>query len=186
MENGEDFWVRFNNGSGWNTVAAYASGSSFNNGSFYVATVTIPGSSLSNNCQFRFQCDASGNNDQIYIDLVTIRGICSGLPDPGGPTQTIREVRTPHYDLGLGAVSDFEIADVRLYPNPAQSELNLDIPESMNVQVIRIFSANGAEVKQARTTDNFKTIDISALYPGVYFLSIQTDEEVINKKFIKQ
>ncbi len=29
MENGEDFWVRYNDGSGWQTVATYASGSSF-------------------------------------------------------------------------------------------------------------------------------------------------------------
>ena len=186
MENGEDFWVRFNNGSGWNTVATYARGSSFNNGSFYVATVTIPGSSLSNNCQFRFQCDASANSDQIYIDLVTISGNCSSLPQTGGPTQTIREVETPPHYLGIEAVNDFDIADVKLYPNPAQSELNLDIPEAMNVQAVRIFSANGAEVKQAHTLNNFNTIDISALAPGVYFLSIQTEDEVINKKFIKQ
>ena len=83
MENGEDFWVRFNNGSGWTTVASYASGTSFNNNSFYVATVTIPASSLSSNSQFRVQCDASSNADRIYIDLVTIRGNCSALPETG-------------------------------------------------------------------------------------------------------
>ena len=32
---------------------------------------------LTSNAQFRFQCDASGNNDLIFIDLVTILGNCS-------------------------------------------------------------------------------------------------------------
>ena len=34
METGEDFWVRFYNGSSWSTVAAYSQGTSFNNNSF--------------------------------------------------------------------------------------------------------------------------------------------------------
>ena len=190
MENGEDFFVRYssNGGSSWTTVATYASGSSFNNNGFYVATVTLNAGTynLSSDARFRFQCDASNNSDLIYIDLVTVTGNCSGLPEIGGPIQTIRELKTPPADLSLGHTDAFNIADVKLYPNPAQSELNLDIPESMNVRGIRIFSVNGAEVKQAHTLNNFATIDISALNPGVYFLSIQTEDEVINKKFIKQ
>ncbi|HAT66153.1 MAG TPA: hypothetical protein DCS66_16420, partial [Flavobacteriaceae bacterium] len=45
METGEDFWVQFYDGSTWRTVASYASGTSFNNNSFYVATVNIPSTS---------------------------------------------------------------------------------------------------------------------------------------------
>lgn len=187
MENGEDFWVRLNNGSGWTTIASYASGSSFNNGGFYVATVTVPASSLSSNCQFRFQCDASGNQDQIYLDLITIRGLCSGLIESGEPTQTIAEVKTPNRFLGLdemnGELSSF---DVRVYPNPAKSELNLDIPENMNIRAVKIYSIDGALSKDAQSLDNFETIDISLLNSGIYILSIETDNEVINKKFIKQ
>ncbi len=191
MENGEDFWVRYssNGGSTWSTVAAYARGSSFNNNTFYVATVTLNAGTydLSSNARFRFQCDASADNDQVYIDLVTISGNCSGLPEIGGPVQTIRELKTPPLPfLSLDAASTRNTNDVKLYPNPAKDELNLDIPESMNVRGIRILSVNGAEVKQARTLNDFETIDISTLLPGIYFLSIQTDEEVINKKFIKQ
>ena len=41
MENGEDFWLRYYNGSSWSTVATWARGTSFQNGNFYVATVTL-------------------------------------------------------------------------------------------------------------------------------------------------
>lgn len=188
MENGEDFWVRYNDGSGWTTVASYARGSSFNNNTFYVATVTLNAGSvnLTSNAQFRFQCDASANNDLVYIDLVTITGNCSGLPEIGGPTQTIRELKTPPAFLSLGTAAKFNIEDVKLYPNPAQDVLNLDIPAAMNIRAMHIFAANGAELKQAHPVDNFESIDISGLQPGIYFLSILTEEGVVNKKFIKQ
>ena len=87
MENNEDFWLRYYNGSSWSTIETYVSGSDFNNGSFYSATFTLNESqyNLASNAQFRFQCDASGNNDQVYIDAVVIRGIPSG-PDVTPPS----------------------------------------------------------------------------------------------------
>ena len=189
MENGEDFWVRYNDGGGWQTVAAYASGSSFNNYGYYVATVTLDAASynLSSNAQFRFQCDASGNQDRIYVDLVTVTGNCSSLIEGEGPIQTIEEVDTPQRYLGLGEqLEQLDAYEVKLYPNPAHDELNLYFPEQMNIRAVRIYSANGAVAKNAHSLDNFETIDISLLNEGIYILSIETEDEVINKKFIKQ
>ena len=189
MENGEDFWVRYNDGSGWTTVASYAAGTSFTNGSFWTTTITLNSGSynLSSNAQFRFQCDASANSDQIYIDLVTITGNCSALPEAGdGPIVTIEQVQTPDRYLSLGELdTEADLHDVKVYPNPARSELNLDIPADMVVRSVQLFSANGASLKFSPTTDNYETIDISGLNPGMYFLSIETDEGVINKRFIK-
>lgn len=74
MENNEDFFVEYHDGSSWNIVASFARGTDFNNNSFYEATVTIPSSSYNfpNDAKFRFRCDASGNADDVYIDNVTI------------------------------------------------------------------------------------------------------------------
>ncbi len=74
MENNEDFWVQYYDGSSWNTVATFARGTDFNNNSFYEANVTISSSSYNfpSNANFRFRCDASGNRDDVYIDDVTI------------------------------------------------------------------------------------------------------------------
>ena len=102
MENGEDFWVRYNSGSGWQTVATYASGTSFNNGQFYSATILLDGAdyNLSSNAQFRIQCDASGNGDQVYIDEVTL----TGNPVAGSLTNTVVQVPglAPANDPGFG------------------------------------------------------------------------------------
>ncbi|MCA9727710.1 MAG: PKD domain-containing protein, partial [Candidatus Eisenbacteria bacterium] len=85
MENGEDFWVQYYNGSAWVTVAAYVAGSTFSNNTFYVTTVSIPRSSYNfpTNAKLRFMCDASNNSDDVYIDAITWRGSVLAV-QPGG------------------------------------------------------------------------------------------------------
>ncbi len=74
MENNEDFWVQWYNGSSWQTVAAFARGQGYNNNTFYSETVTISSSSYNfpSNASIRFRCDASGNRDDVYIDEVRV------------------------------------------------------------------------------------------------------------------
>lgn len=72
METGEDFFLEYFDGSTWHVVGNWARGTDFNNGSFYNETVSISGLSLNNSAKIRFRCDASGNNDQIYIDEVKV------------------------------------------------------------------------------------------------------------------
>ncbi len=80
MEPNEDFWVQYFDGSSWLTVASFARGVDFNNNTFYNAIVTIPSSSYNfpTNARLRFMCDASGNQDDVYIDNIEWRGIGSG------------------------------------------------------------------------------------------------------------
>lgn len=77
FENSEDFWVRYssNGGSSWQTVKAYVNNVDFvDNGTRYYPSITINSGSynFSNNVLIKFECDASGNGDDVYIDNVTI------------------------------------------------------------------------------------------------------------------
>lgn len=74
METNEDFWVQYYNGSTWTTVASYKSGTDFSNGTFYNKTVLIDESSYTfpTGMKIRFMCDASDNNDDVYIDEVRV------------------------------------------------------------------------------------------------------------------
>ncbi len=76
METGEDFWVQYWDGSAWMTVAAYASGSDFTNGSFNHEIVSIPAGTYnySTGAKLRFMCDASSNSDDVFIDEIEFRG----------------------------------------------------------------------------------------------------------------
>lgn len=180
MENGEDFWVRFNDGSGWQTVATYASGSSFTNNSFYVATVTLDASqyNLSSGAQFRFQCDASGNADRVYIDAVTLTGI-SGARSIGS-SQTIELVETPT----LRGPRDLIDKDFLMTPNPATDMVTITADEE--IKNIRIYSITGQLLRIVRPQNTTTDLNVSDLTTGLYLISIETSEEVSTQKLVKE
>lgn len=179
MENGEDFWVRFYNGSTWQTVATYASGSSFNNGGFYIATVTLDSSTYNfpSNAQFRFQCDASGNADQIYIDEVTITGISSAREGVAKSNSEPRLLRSMRED-------DTANFDALLYPNPVTNGLlnvNTYRKEGMKFKITNLL---GQTIMQGSLRES--TVNVNGLEPGVYIFELNDGEEITTEKFIKQ
>ena len=173
MENGEDFWLRYFDGSTWNTVATYVSGSGINNGTFYNSTITIDSGqyAFAANSGFRFQCDASGNNDQVFIDQVTITGITSGRGN-------IKDL------IAVGTVDSNEIfeGDLRLYPNPVQGNV-------LNVQLLdnekftyRILNMIGQTVD---TGNSQGQVNVSGLESGIYYIEVNDGEDISSAKFIK-
>ncbi|MEM8906570.1 MAG: S8 family serine peptidase [Bacteroidota bacterium] len=182
MENGEDFWVRYNDGSGWQTVAAYASGSSFNNGSFYSATVTLDAASfnLTDGAQFRIQCDASGNGDQVYIDEITVTGsLASG--SAVGPIVTIEELQTTK----TSNVADLAEADIELFPNPTSDVVTVRVTDQINQ--IAIYNVQGQQVLHRNYEGIEQTLlDVSTLATGIYLISIQTEEELLTERLVIQ
>lgn len=177
MENGEDFWVRYYDGSGWSTVAAYARGTHFDNNGFYTATVNIDKANYNfpSNAEFRFQCDASGNKDQIYIDQVTITATSGGARTGGNAISKLHDLNTDGFE------------DLALYPNPASTEtlIRLDFDESAEVE-IKIINIQGREIKSMKVHTQGGVlehrINVSDLENGLYFVNVSTsngENEVI-------
>ena len=186
METGEDFWLRYNDGSGFTTIDTRVSGTDFNNGTFNNVVVTLDAGSynLSSNAQFRIQCDASGNNDQVYIDQVVITGLSnsgaiaeSSITELSVNTHNVSGVNYEPFDI-----NNFEFEeDFSVYPNPVSSDLTIrlgldiekdDVDVSMNIYDIR-----GRVVKSKtwnKVTNEFfeKRIDISNLSHGVYMINL--------------
>ena len=186
METNEDFWLQYNDGSGFVTVASYAAGTSFTNGNFYTATVNIDSGSynLSANGQFRFRCDASGNSDYIYIDAVTITGNAGGARNNSnseavlvGPGPIEQALETYELDGDEDAFT--------IYPNPVVNVLEINTL-GLEVQDVRVFNAFGLQVKQASSLGAGNTIDVSNLATGTYFIRIVSGELTITRKFIKK
>lgn len=178
MENGEDFWVRFYNGSSWQTVATYARGSSFENNGFYTATVTLSSAdyNFASNAGFRFQNDASGNNDHIYIDQVTI----TGSYGVGGSSNMVA------FMGGLSAssqqVGDLSIDDeIRVFPNPVRNILTLqNVPETAQVRLITV---SGKVISEGIGTES---IDMSTLQTGLYLVQVTHEGETEVHRITKQ
>ena len=174
MENGEDFWLRFFDGSTWNTVQAWTRGVDIENNTFYNATVTITPSqyNFAVNSGFRFQNDASGNQDQIFIDQVTITGVSSGSRGKGDSLDIV----------GYGDSPEITELDIKLYPNPVKGNiLNVEI-SSLEVFKYRIVDILG---KTVSTGTSEGRINVSKLDAGIYFIKVNDGDEIITKKFIK-
>lgn len=77
--------------------------------------------------------------------------------------------------------------NVRVYPNPASSELTVTIQTaSRKACTIRVVNMQGATMFQTNSTTNTSTLNISNLAPGLYFVHIYDGEQMVSKKFVKQ
>ncbi|CAL2093314.1 conserved protein of unknown function precursor containing a T9SS type A C-terminal secretion signal. Putative extracellular ribonuclease [Tenacibaculum sp. 190524A02b] len=189
MENGEDFWVRYNDGSGWDTVESFVSGSDFDNNNFYSATVTLNRNNYNfvNSGSFRFQCDASSNADQVYIDNVTIRGVSGSFSRSAKANIVSSNVTTSiEYLYSLDTnnnLNDLE-EDFVVYPNPVTSnELNISINDAPDVSY-KIVNMIGQTVKTGIV--NINPTELDDLKTGLYVIEVNDGDELMSKKFLKK
>ena len=198
MENGEDFWVQYDAGSGWQTVAAYARGTHFNNNTFYTATVTLAAAdyTFSSNGRFRFRCDASANADHVYIDQVTItrNGGSAFVGAPLASSQTISPVAAPNAwagepdpaDIGADA-EEPDALSLALAPNPARDHLDLRVSDPAAVAEVRLVSATGQRARVLTREEYTDRIDVRREAPGLYLLMVRTtDGETRALRFVKE
>ncbi len=189
MENNEDFWLRYYDGSSWQTIATFVRGTDFNNNVFYTANVSIDNSNynFASNARFRFQCDASGNNDQIFIDAVIITADAangSRLRSPSNPVSIyVKEPAVDNASKINGMELDKQPApnasldndQVSIYPNPATDILHIDW-RSVTSEIVQMEIVNtmGQIVSHIAATDenSFIQKDVSDLPNGLYFLKI--------------
>jgi len=90
------------------------------------------------------------------------------------------------------AVTIANLKDVKLFPNPVQSELNLsfNLENSNTETVIKIYDVVGGLVYQAnqKTEKGFNeiAIDMNNLSLGMYFITLENDGELQKIKLIKE
>lgn len=78
--------------------------------------------------------------------------------------------------------SDFEVDDIKIYPNPTNGLINIKgINDSYDVE---LFNISGQKVIQMKKVNDF--YDMSNLENGIYFMKIKTIEGFILEKIIKQ
>lgn len=174
MENGEDFWLRFFDGSQWITAATWVAGSNIQNNNFYNATVTLNRAqyNFAVNSGFRFQCDASANQDQIFIDQVTITGISGTVRGKSDKLEVVG-----YQPSEILTEDDFEI-----YPNPVKgSILNVFVPNIDQFE-FRVMDLLGKVILNGKSTG---AINVGNLEAGVYIIEVNDGDELITQKFIK-
>jgi PKD repeat protein len=180
MENKEDFWVQYFNGTAWYTVKRFARTTNFNNNIFYEANVSILESSyvFPTNMKIRFMCDASDDNDDIYVDNIRITASMQASPNNylipiTGPQEGEKEL------------AGIENSPVKLYPNPAHDEITISI-ENNDLAELFIYNMQGQVVHHEIMTDVQQVIGLDSFRTGVYMVFIITRDDTFNAKFIKK
>jgi hypothetical protein len=175
METGEDFFLQFsnNNGASWTTIGTWISGTNYNNNTFYAATVSINNSTygFTNTSKFRFVCDASTNSDLIYIDAVKVKGLTTASIE-GGELLMLNSLQ--HNNPAIA-----------VYPNPAQSTINIDLPivENTSKYEVMLYDITGKLILSTFTQNSLK-LDVSKYNTGMYFIRIGNEDEIIHSQKI--
>ncbi|MFT5249707.1 MAG: hypothetical protein ACI93P_001435 [bacterium] len=87
-------------------------------------------------------------------------------------------------DLVVGLNDVQEKSVIKLYPNPAQNKLFIEL-EKGQVLEINILDISGKEIRSI-TNYNVNSINVSDLKQGVYFLKVTTENSISTNRFIKQ
>lgn len=83
-------------------------------------------------------------------------------------------VSTLNYAVTL-ANDTFKIEDFKIYPNPAISFTNIELPTNINSGVVKIYDALGRVVKNQIISTNENKINTSELTTGTYMVVLRTD-----------
>jgi hypothetical protein len=187
MESGEDFWLQAstNGGSSYQTLVTWARGTDFVNNVREFESVVITGT-FTSNTRFRFRCDASVNNDRIFIDDVNISGCTNGgSRDAGEATQDVA--------TALETIEEARpmLSNINLFPNPTRELLNVNF--MMNQELdgkMQVFVTDMAgrmmQQQQWLTTsgEQMHTLNVSQFSPGIYLLHMINGNERVTKKFV--
>ncbi len=109
------------------------------------------------------------------------------IAETGGSIQYL-----PNIISGINDINKYDPKFVNIYPNPSNSELNIEFNSELNNYIesnnynksnkIRIYNANGELVRTMSSSQSKSNINISDFLPGVYFICV--DRQNIGK-FIK-
>ncbi|HEU4365733.1 MAG TPA: S8 family serine peptidase [Candidatus Krumholzibacteria bacterium] len=192
METGENFFVEYFNGSAYQIVANYVAGTSFVNGTFYVATITLGNGSyvFPTNARIRFRCDASNNADDVYIDAITWRANSGGAAPEGMTITALARGDGVEPALAPEAPVSFETTLEQNYPNPFNPRTTISFTLAAESLVrLDVFDVTGRRV--AALMDGVKgagrhavDFEASSLASGVYFYRLNAGGVVAQRKMV--
>ena len=73
--------------------------------------------------------------------------------------------------------------EIVLYPNPTFGMVNIEKPNTLQIQQIRIYNALGQLISSQEFSEN---LDLSKFANGILFVQLDTSEGIINKTIVKE
>jgi len=128
------------------------------------------------------------------LNFDNLTGIISGTPTIAQPYTTYTVTAYNSYGSShafimieitpsLG-INDFSKCNVKLYPNPTHSVLNLSVNDGICLDKITIVDITGKIAIEQ--TENLSKINVEQLSKGVYILTAYSGDQKFQEKFIKE
>ena len=121
--------------------------------------------------------DVSSSDNGVYYCRVT-NTVVTGLT-----IQT--ENVTITYDSALSLEDEQLAKAIKLYPNPTNGIINLNLSSNNSLKKIDVFSMLGKKVMSINSITQ-KSIDISNLPSGMYMLNFITEKGKVTKRIVKK
>jgi len=132
-----------------------------------------------------------GAQEIIDLTLISPRTIHAADLDGDGDLDLVSAALEPgdgsrelvwYENLTILNTQDFNILDVKMYPNPAKEVLRIDSPAE--ITTITIYNTMGIKLKEV--TQNTSEISLVGIPTGLLFIKIATEQGTVIQKVIKQ
>ncbi|MGL2966477.1 S8 family serine peptidase [Flavobacterium sp. XGLA_31] len=121
-----------------------------------------------------------GAEPGVYTIQVTHKGTLTG------GSQVFSLIANSANGLSLNTRDyDFDNS-IFVYPNPASSVLNFSVKNNIEIKTVTVNDISGKEVFRSNSALDQNQINIANLSAGVYFVSFQSENNTVTKKFIKE
>jgi hypothetical protein len=123
-----------------------------------------------------------GLGEETQIDSVVVNwpsGITNTVVSPDVNSNLLVEE-----EENVVGIKDEILENLKVYPNPADDFLNVELPSNFDKVSYRILDVNGKLVKQGNLRS--KRIEISNLTTGSYLLQLIVEGARVETKIIKQ
>ena len=139
----------------------------------------------------------------VFDDIVFVGGYTEGVvagPNAGafdafalaldGATlEVVPQADLPEPDTSTSALTTLSAETLSVYPNPTADVLHVRMPEAplaLGEADITFRDASGRLVGRAPSRGDGEAIDVAALRPGWYVLTVRTDTHVAHARFYRQ
>ncbi|MBU3010760.1 family 16 glycosylhydrolase [Polaribacter vadi] len=78
-----------------------------------------------------------------------------------------------------------DLSKVKFYPNPVQNNLNIQLSSNLEKFQAEIYNVSGQKILSFYQNSNHKTINLSHLSKGIYFLKYETENGIKIQKIVK-
>ena len=123
----------------------------------------------------------------LYVGGIIGAGSTFGsvpFPTTGGPAAFVASLTD---EVTLAATAPAALADLALYPNPAQNTTTVRLPAGAgsNAATLTLYDALGRPVRTSTApTGQEHAVDLSGLAPGVYALRVRVGEEAATRQLV--